>query len=182
MQFGRALIRILQNIARSNPRLGPVFFSMIDISDGFYPISIRSEDVPKLAIVFPTEAGDEQLIGLPLVLPMGWNNLLPCSLQQQRQWPTWLTTSCARDKLVCRTAWMRSQKHPPFLNRTYCIPVSVLSPFHFHFSLPFFDFSHPSLSLSHGRLYRHGAAQFWSSTTRQENLVNVFVRSFATVG
>jgi hypothetical protein len=48
MQFGRALLRILQNIARSDPRLCPLFLSKIDISDGFYRIAIHSEDVPKL--------------------------------------------------------------------------------------------------------------------------------------
>jgi hypothetical protein len=54
MQFGRALLHILQKIAHSDPRLGPVYFSKIDISDGFYQIAIRSDDVPKLAIIFPT--------------------------------------------------------------------------------------------------------------------------------
>jgi hypothetical protein len=57
MQFGRAFLRILQKIARSDPRLGPVFLSKIDISDGFYRIAIRSEGVPKQAIMFPTKAG-----------------------------------------------------------------------------------------------------------------------------
>jgi hypothetical protein len=58
MQFGRALLRILQKIARSDPRLGPVYLSKIDISDGFYRIAIRSEDVPKLAVMFPTAPGE----------------------------------------------------------------------------------------------------------------------------
>jgi hypothetical protein len=77
MQFGRALLRILQNIARSDPRLGPVFLSKIDISDGFYRIAIPSEDFPKLAVMFPKAPGEEQLIGLPLVLPMGWKQSPP---------------------------------------------------------------------------------------------------------
>jgi hypothetical protein len=77
MQFGRALLRILQKISRSSPRLGPVFLSKIDISDGLYRIDIRSEDVPKMAIIFPKAAGEEQLIGLPLVLPMGWKQSPP---------------------------------------------------------------------------------------------------------
>jgi hypothetical protein len=58
MQFGRALLRILQKIARSDPRLGPVYLSKIDISDGFYRIAIRSEDVPKLVVMFPTAPGE----------------------------------------------------------------------------------------------------------------------------
>jgi hypothetical protein len=71
MQSGRALLRIPQKIARSDLRLGLVFLSKIDISDGFYCIAIRSEDVPKFAVMFPTAPGEEQLIGLPLVLTMG---------------------------------------------------------------------------------------------------------------
>jgi hypothetical protein len=54
-QFGRALLGLLQKIARSDPRLGPVYLSKIDISDGFYRIAIHSKDVPKLAIMFPTD-------------------------------------------------------------------------------------------------------------------------------
>jgi hypothetical protein len=54
MQFGRALLRILQQISRSDPRLGPVYLSKIDITDGFYRIAIRLDDIPKLAIKFPT--------------------------------------------------------------------------------------------------------------------------------
>jgi hypothetical protein len=50
---------MLQKIARLDPRLGPVYFSKIDISYVFYRISIRSEDVPKLAIMFPIEEGEE---------------------------------------------------------------------------------------------------------------------------
>jgi hypothetical protein len=53
-------------------RSGPVYLFKIDISDGFYRISIRSEEVPKLAIMFPTGTGEERLIVQPLALPMGW--------------------------------------------------------------------------------------------------------------
>jgi hypothetical protein len=40
-------------------------------------------DVRKLAIVFPTEEGEEELIGLSLVLPTGWKPH-PCSPRQLR--------------------------------------------------------------------------------------------------
>jgi hypothetical protein len=72
MQFFRALLRILQQIDRSDPCLGPVYLSKIDIVDGFYRIDIRPDDIPKLAIMFPTQDGEEQFTGLPLVLTMGW--------------------------------------------------------------------------------------------------------------
>jgi hypothetical protein len=77
MQFGRALLRVLQKIARSDPLLGPVYLSKIDIADGFYRIAIRPDDVPKLAILFPNREGEEPLIGFPLVLPMGWKQSPP---------------------------------------------------------------------------------------------------------
>jgi hypothetical protein len=88
MEFGRALLRILQKIARFDPRLGPVYVSKIDISYGFYRIAIRSEDIPKLAVMLPTAPGAEQLVGLPLVLPMGWKNPLLCLQQQHKLWRT----------------------------------------------------------------------------------------------
>jgi hypothetical protein len=77
MQFGRALLRILQKNANSDPRLGPVYLSKIDIADGFYRIAIRSNDVPKLAIMIPTAKCEEPLVGLHLVLPMGWKQSPP---------------------------------------------------------------------------------------------------------
>ena len=77
MQFGRALQRILQRIHRANPRLGPVFLSKIDIADGFYRVWLKASDIPKLAILFPSREGEEQLVGLPLTLPMGWKESPP---------------------------------------------------------------------------------------------------------
>jgi len=51
--------------------------SKIDIADGFYRIWLAPEDIPKLAIIFPTEKGEDELIGLPLTLPMGWKESPP---------------------------------------------------------------------------------------------------------
>jgi hypothetical protein len=64
MQFGSALLCILQQIAHSGTRLGPVFLSKIDIMDGFYRIGIRADDVSKLGIMFPTQPVEEPWIGL----------------------------------------------------------------------------------------------------------------------
>jgi hypothetical protein len=71
MQFGRALHRVLQQVSDADPRLGPVHLSKIDIADSFYRIGINANDIPKLGIMFPGNDG-EQLVGFPLVLPMGW--------------------------------------------------------------------------------------------------------------
>jgi hypothetical protein len=72
MQFGRAHWRILKHIKHSNPNMGPVYMSKIDIADGFYCIWVRAADVPKLGVLFPSRPGDVPLVGFPLALPMGW--------------------------------------------------------------------------------------------------------------
>ena len=77
MQFGHALDRILREILLADPRHGPVKLAKFDISDGFYRIDLNIDDIPKLGVVFPTLPGEEPLIALPLVLPMGWKNSPP---------------------------------------------------------------------------------------------------------
>ena len=77
MQFGRALDRILRHILLADPTLGPVYMYKLDISDGFYRIWLRLEDIPKLGVVFPHQDGEDPLVAFPLVLPMGWKNSPP---------------------------------------------------------------------------------------------------------
>jgi hypothetical protein len=77
MQFGHALERILRQILLADPSLGPVKLIKVDIGDGFYRIALSIEDIPKLGVVFPTLPGQQRLVALPLVLPMGWKNSPP---------------------------------------------------------------------------------------------------------
>ena len=77
MQFGHALERILRHILLANPHAGPVYLMKVDLSDGFYRIGLNPDDVPKLGVVFPTLPGQQPLVALPLVLPMGWTNSPP---------------------------------------------------------------------------------------------------------
>jgi hypothetical protein len=49
----------------------------LDIADGFYRIDLNIDDIPKLGVIFPTSHGEEPLVALPLVLPMGWTNSPP---------------------------------------------------------------------------------------------------------
>ena len=77
MQFGLALDRILREILLANPEYGPVNLMKVDLSDGFYRISLNIGDIPKLGVVFPTEPGEDPLVAFPLVLPMGWRNSPP---------------------------------------------------------------------------------------------------------
>ncbi len=61
----------------ADPALGPVYLMKVDISDGFYRINLNVDDILKLGVVFPTHPGQEPLVALPLVLPMGWKNSPP---------------------------------------------------------------------------------------------------------
>jgi hypothetical protein len=67
MQFACALLRIF--ISRSEPRLGPVNLSNIDVADVFYRIWILAEDIPKLGVLFPAGVGED-----PMVPPPGATN------------------------------------------------------------------------------------------------------------
>ena len=77
MQFGKALQRILQALVDANPAFGPVHLFKVDIADGFYCIWLNIADIPKLACAIPPLYGDEPLLALPLVLPMGWTQSPP---------------------------------------------------------------------------------------------------------
>ena len=77
MQYGHALDRILWEIFLSNPSLGPVYLIKLDISNGFYQITLNIDDIPRLGVAFPMAPGNDPLVAFPLVLPMGWKNSPP---------------------------------------------------------------------------------------------------------
>jgi hypothetical protein len=72
MQFGHPLWFIISTVHHADPRLVPIFQSKVNIADGFYRIWVNVNEVPNLGVVVPTEKGHPQVIGFPLVLPMGW--------------------------------------------------------------------------------------------------------------
>ena len=81
MQFGHAFERFLRELLLANIALGLLFLSKTDISDGFYQIDFAPSYIPKLGLVFPqsslSSSPEDQLVFLPLVLPMGWGNSPP---------------------------------------------------------------------------------------------------------
>jgi hypothetical protein len=85
MQFGRALERLLFHIRHANPRYGPIYINKIDISDGFYRVTLAASSAPKLAVVLPTRPGEPTLLAIPLSLPMGWiESPLPSAPSRKR--------------------------------------------------------------------------------------------------
>ena len=78
MQFGGTLKRILHKIHSAHPKYGPVYMLKIDLSDGFYRVPLRATDVPRLGVVLPRAPdATNDLIALPLTLPMGWTESPP---------------------------------------------------------------------------------------------------------
>jgi hypothetical protein len=72
MQFGNALKRLLQRIVYANPAYGPPLLMKVDLADGYYRTPLSPEAALELAVVLPPDHTGENLIGLPLSLPMGW--------------------------------------------------------------------------------------------------------------
>ena len=64
-------------MVRADPRYGPVKLIKFDMSDGFYRVFVRTDDVAKLGVVFPSLNGETPLIAFPIVLPMGWTESPP---------------------------------------------------------------------------------------------------------
>jgi hypothetical protein len=72
MQFGPALSRLLQRVVYANPHYGPVFLAKLDLADGYYRIPLAPHAAQLLAVVLPPDQDTDNLIGVPLSLPMGW--------------------------------------------------------------------------------------------------------------
>ena len=74
IQYGRDIDRLLRKIMFADPTLGPVYMMKGDVSDGFYLIYLRPEDVPKLGLVsLGWHEGEDDytdhLVAVPLTLP-----------------------------------------------------------------------------------------------------------------
>ena len=73
MQFGKALDRIIQKAADTDPRHGTVNLSKYNLADAFMRVGLSPSMILKLAVAVPTTSPDEDpLIAVPMVLPMGW--------------------------------------------------------------------------------------------------------------
>ena len=56
---------------------GPTYTLKLDLSDGFYRVRLRAEDIPTLGVAFLVGPGEDLLVALPLTLPMGWTESPP---------------------------------------------------------------------------------------------------------
>ena len=85
MQYGWALDRLIREIVYADPELGYVYLLKADVSDGFYRIGLHPTDVPKLGLVFPSGKGEEQMVAIPLTLPLGWRTPLHYFVRPRRR-------------------------------------------------------------------------------------------------
>jgi hypothetical protein len=74
MQFGKAIERLLNASVQAHPKCGPPLHYQVDISDGFYRITLSTSGVKKLGVLLPAFPGSPSLVAFPLILPMGWTD------------------------------------------------------------------------------------------------------------
>ena len=74
IKYGRALDRLVREVATEDLDLGLVFVLKSDVSYGFYRIAPQPVDMPKIGLVFPLDGQGEEILVIPLTLPMGWKN------------------------------------------------------------------------------------------------------------
>ena len=77
MKYGRALDRLNGEVVIVDSSLVPLYVLKDDINDGFYCLPLSPVGMPKLGLVFPSADNIDDLVALPLILPMVWNNSPP---------------------------------------------------------------------------------------------------------
>ena len=86
MQYIWALEFLIREVVISNPALRPLHVLKANVSDGFYHIGLLPPDIPKLGLVFTSEVEDEELVVIPLTLPIGCKIYHLYFLGWRRQW------------------------------------------------------------------------------------------------
>ena len=77
MQLGQAFTRFLHQIAYANPAFGPPRMLKLDLADGYYRVRLTPTAALELAVVLPGLTPQQNLVGIPLCLPMGWTHSPP---------------------------------------------------------------------------------------------------------
>ena len=78
IRFGGALQRILKQVLNSEPRLGPVHLSKVNLADAYMRLWVRMEEALSVALPIPKKTPSyTQLMRLHLFLPMGYIDSAP---------------------------------------------------------------------------------------------------------
>ncbi len=70
-EIGKVLPHMLQYM-RDTPAGIHILFSKLDISDGFWRLTVREHDSYNIAYVLPQEASEPCWIVIPAAMQMGW--------------------------------------------------------------------------------------------------------------
>ena len=74
MQYGRALDFPIREVVIANPALVPIYILKSDISNVFPLISLIPIDAPNLGLVLLSYLSGEEMVAIPLTLPIEWKN------------------------------------------------------------------------------------------------------------
>ena len=78
MLYRGALIRILKQVLDTDPCLGPVYLSKLDLADAYMWLWVRIVDVPSVAFLIPKKTpSNTHMVGFHLSLPMGYIDSAP---------------------------------------------------------------------------------------------------------
>ena len=77
VQYSWALDRLIREVVIADPTLRPFYVLKVDVINGFYHIGLIPIDAPNLVLVFPSYISGEDLVAIPLTLPMVWKKYPP---------------------------------------------------------------------------------------------------------
>ena len=73
MCFGGSITRIVQQVLITDPSLGPVYPSKVELANTNMCLWVQMEDTPSTAFLLPKlNPCEKKLVGFHLSLPMGW--------------------------------------------------------------------------------------------------------------
>jgi hypothetical protein len=132
MQFGGAFHRIMQNTAYANPRYGPPQVLKFDLADGFYRIRLMPSAAQELAVVFPGFRPSSTLVGIPLCLPMGWNQSPPYFCYFMETIADIANTCLSSDQLLLEHPLEQPSQNHPTIQQTAFAPTILHPPMSSH--------------------------------------------------
>jgi hypothetical protein len=129
LQFGSTLQWLLQRMAYADPSHGPVQMLKLDLADGYYRVKLSPEAALELAVVLPGASPKHgNLIGIPLVLPMGWK-YSPNYFCAYSETATDIANSYIKDNMLLPPHPLELPSQSiPVLTSAFIEPSLVLSP------------------------------------------------------
>ena len=107
MRFGGVLQCILKQILTTDPQLGPLYLSKVDLAEACIRLWVRMEDILSVAFLIPEKTpSDTLLVGFHLSPPRGTFTVPPIFVWLRRQWPTLQTTPSPRGSRQVSTRWI----------------------------------------------------------------------------